>query len=128
MPNTIWQRKIATRNTIMLCASMLKHVATAATHHTTAQANWERVFGLVVCEAAPGARILGENDDPAGLAPNHVQPVRTLGERLAIDGNRVADLEDGVLVGPCPPHLSRPPNAATDLASPEQLPALAACA
>jgi tetratricopeptide (TPR) repeat protein len=61
MLNTIWQRKMAIWNTIVLCASVPTHVATAATHHTDPSyalawvglsrvLNWRANMGLIPSE------------------------------------------------------------------------------
>src|ERR1035437_1568477 len=39
MPKTIWQKKVATRNEIVVCFAEPKQAATAAAHQTSAQAN-----------------------------------------------------------------------------------------
>src|ERR1700683_1154843 len=78
----------------------------------------ERVFRLIVGEAAPGSGVLGENDNPGGLPRNHVEPVHALRKRLAIDGDGIAGLEESVVVGPGSPYLS------VRLKAPEDLPAV----
>src|SRR6266487_2355577 len=49
---------------------------------------------------------------------------RPLRERLAIDGDRIADFEEGVIVGPGPPNLSVALKAAEDFSAVDERPVI----
>jgi len=58
----------------------------------------QRILLLVITKAAPRRRILRKRDRPLIRRGKHVQAIGARGQRVALDGNLVAELDRGVLV------------------------------
>ena len=66
----------------------------------------ERIFVLLVAEAAPCGRHLRKNHRPLIFAGNHVQSVGSFVERLALNGHGIGKRDRRILVGSCAPYFS----------------------
>src|SRR5450631_272155 len=76
----------------------------------------QSVVLLLVGEASPILRILGENHRPLVLPRNHVQSIGSLVERLAFNGDRIAERDRRILIRARAPYLSIGNKLAPDLA------------
>ncbi len=65
----------------------------------------QRVFFFVIAEAAPGGRILREDDRPLILVRDGVQSIGPRSQRLPFDGDVIGKHDRCILVRPRTPHF-----------------------
>src|SRR5467141_4613267 len=66
----------------------------------------QRVFFLVVAEAAPGSRVLRKNDRPLILVSDGLQPIRAPRKGFPFHGDIVGESDGGILIRAGSPYFS----------------------